>query len=128
MDRLTNPRKRWKLSYEDFRNRDRWKYYEIAIEDMMARTSTNRSRWYLLPANNKSFARFTALSILAEHLGRGVALEPRPLDANTAMAASRLLSASGQPDSLTSPKEDVAKKGREKRRRFQDPLIVVARH
>jgi polyphosphate kinase 2 (PPK2 family) len=40
-DRLTTPRKRWKLSYEDFRNRERWKQYEMAIEEMMARTSTN---------------------------------------------------------------------------------------
>ncbi|MBV8361175.1 MAG: polyphosphate kinase [Deltaproteobacteria bacterium] len=117
-DRLTNPRKRWKLSYEDFRNRERWKDYEIAVEDMMAETSTKRSRWYLLPANNKPFARCAALSILAEHLGKGVALEPRPLDANTAMAASRLLSISGQPDSLMSPKGSVARRGQEKKRDF----------
>jgi polyphosphate kinase 2 (PPK2 family) len=122
-DRLTNPRKRWKLSYEDFRNRERWKDYEIAIEDMMARTSTKRSRWYLLPANKKPFARFAALSILAEHLGRGVALEPRPVDANTAMAASRLLSASGQSDSFSWPEGEVLRKSREKKQRFQDPLI-----
>ena len=93
-DRLTNPRKRWKLTYEDFRNRDRWKDYAIAIEEMVARTSTKHSRWYLVPANNKPFARFAALSIVAEHLGRGMALEPRPLDAKTAMAASQLLNTS----------------------------------
>ncbi len=34
-DRFTNPLKRWKLSYEDFRNRSRWAEYEGAIEDMM---------------------------------------------------------------------------------------------
>ena len=39
-DRLTNPLKRWKLSYEDFRNRDSWKEYTEAIEDMMEKTST----------------------------------------------------------------------------------------
>lgn len=97
-DRLSNPRKRWKLSYEDFRNRDRWKDYEIAIEEMVARTSAKHSRWYLLPANDKRFARFAALSILAEHLGRGVALQARPLDAKTAIAASRLLNPSQKPE------------------------------
>ena len=39
-DRLFNPVKRWKLSYEDFRNRARWSDYETAIEDMMEETST----------------------------------------------------------------------------------------
>src|SRR5262249_4251274 len=36
-ERITNPLKRWKLSYEDFRNRSRWAEYETAIEDMMER-------------------------------------------------------------------------------------------
>jgi AMP-polyphosphate phosphotransferase len=90
-DRLTNPRKRWKLSYEDFRNRDRWKDYEAAIEDMMEQTSAKCSRWYLVPANNKPFARLAAFSILTDRLGEGVPLQPRPLDPKTARAASRLV-------------------------------------
>jgi len=90
-DRLTNPRKRWKLSYEDFRNRDRWKQYEVAIEDMMEQTSTKRARWYLVPANNKPYGRLAAFSILTDRLGQGVPLEPRPLDRKLAKAASRLL-------------------------------------
>jgi AMP-polyphosphate phosphotransferase len=43
MDRLTNPLKRWKLSYEDFRNRSRWANYEVAIEDMLEKTSLKRA-------------------------------------------------------------------------------------
>jgi AMP-polyphosphate phosphotransferase len=89
-DRLSNPRKRWKLTYEDFRNRDRWKDYERAIEDMMEQTSRKRSRWHLVPANNKPFARLAAFKILANRLGKSVPLEPRPLDPKTARAASRL--------------------------------------
>ena len=42
-DRLTNPLKRWKLSYEDFQNRSRWADYEVAIEDMLEKTSLKRS-------------------------------------------------------------------------------------
>jgi AMP-polyphosphate phosphotransferase len=42
-DRLANPLKRWKLSYEDFRNRDSWKEYTEAIEDMMEKTSTDHA-------------------------------------------------------------------------------------
>jgi len=53
--RLTDPLKRWKLSYEDFRNRARWKDYEVAIEDMFETTSTDRASWYLvLPTTSRS--------------------------------------------------------------------------
>jgi AMP-polyphosphate phosphotransferase len=89
-DRLSNPHKRWKLSYEDFRNRDRWKDYEEAIEDMMEQTSVRDSRWHLVAANHKPFARLAVFRILADRLGEGVPLEPRPLDPKTAKAASRL--------------------------------------
>jgi polyphosphate kinase 2 (PPK2 family) len=92
-ERLTTPRKRWKLTYEDFRNRDRWKQYEVAIEDMMEQTSTKRSRWYLVPANNKPFARLAVFRIVTERLSAGVSLEPRPLDPKTAKAASHLFKA-----------------------------------
>src|SRR5208337_4221810 len=56
-NRLTDPLKRWKLSYEDFRNRGRWKEYEEAIEDMMEKTSTRRAPWHLIPANDKPYGR-----------------------------------------------------------------------
>ena len=40
--RLNDPLKRWKLSYEDFRNRGHWREYQDAIEDMVEKTSTRR--------------------------------------------------------------------------------------
>jgi polyphosphate kinase 2 (PPK2 family) len=79
-ERLTNPLKRWKLSYEDFRNRARWADYEIAIEDMMEKTSKKRAPWYLIPANNKPFGRLAVFTILTEILGKGLRLKPRELD------------------------------------------------
>jgi polyphosphate kinase 2 (PPK2 family) len=88
--RLTDPLKRWKLSYEDFRNRARWGDYEIAIEDMMEQTSTKRAPWYLIPANNKPFARLAAFRILIDRLGKDVSLEPRPLDPQLAEQAHQL--------------------------------------
>lgn len=79
-DRLFNPMKRWKLSYEDFRNRARWADYEAAIEDMMEETSTPYSPWHLIPSNNKPYGRVAAFRILADRLGKDVTLEPRPVD------------------------------------------------
>ena len=89
-DRVNNPLKRWKLSYEDFRNRERWADYEIAIEDMMEKTSTTRAPWYLVPTNNKLFGRIAAFKILIDRLGKGVNLRPRPLDPEIAARAAQL--------------------------------------
>jgi AMP-polyphosphate phosphotransferase len=90
-NRLTNPLKRWKLSYEGFRNRARWRDYETAIEDMMRKTSTRRAPWHLIPANDKPFGRLAALRVIADRLSKDVSLEPRPLHPKVVEAAERLL-------------------------------------
>jgi polyphosphate kinase 2 (PPK2 family) len=90
-NRLTDPLKRWKLSYEDFRNHARWNEYETAIEDMMQKTSTRRAAWHFIPANDKPYARLAALRVVAGRLSKGVSLEPRPLDPKVVEAADRLL-------------------------------------
>ena len=90
-DRLINPLKRWKLSYEDFRNRARWSDYVVAIEDMLEETSTKLAPWYLIPANDKPFSRIAAFRILADRLGKGVSLKPRPIDPQLFKRAKRML-------------------------------------
>jgi len=78
--RLLDPMKRWKLSYEDFRNRSRWEDYEAAIEDMLARTSTKSAPWQLIPSNNKKYARIKVMETICDVLGAGIDLSPRPID------------------------------------------------
>jgi len=89
-DRLTNPLKRWKLSYEDFRNRSHWADYEVAIEEMLERTSLKQAPWYLIPANNKPFGRIAVFTTLIDILGKGLSLKPRPLDPKIAEMAKQL--------------------------------------
>jgi polyphosphate kinase 2 (PPK2 family) len=89
--RLTDPLKRWKLSYEDFRNRGHWQDYQDAIEDMVDKTSTRRAPWHVIPANNKPFARLAAFRIIVDRLSKGVELQPRPLEPAVADAAEKLL-------------------------------------
>lgn len=79
--RILDPMKRWKLSFEDFRNRKRWAEYEVAIEDMLAKTSTSYAPWFVVPANNKKYARVAAMSEIANRLSKGVDLSPPELDA-----------------------------------------------
>jgi len=90
-DRLIDPLKRWKLTYEDFRNRDRRSDYETAIEDMIEETSTKHAPWHLVPANNKPYSRIAAFRILADRLGKDVLLEPRPIDPGLFEEAKRTL-------------------------------------
>jgi polyphosphate kinase 2 (PPK2 family) len=89
-DKLTNPLKRWKLSYGDFRNRSRWADYEVAIEDMIEKTSQRWAPWYLIPANDKLFGRLATFTILIEVIGKGLGLKPRPLDPKVAEMAKQL--------------------------------------
>ncbi|HVO01450.1 MAG TPA: hypothetical protein VMT54_04575 [Candidatus Cybelea sp.] len=79
-ERLRNPRKRWKLSYEDFRNRDRWDDYVEAIEDMFDRTSTKHARWHAVQGDNKPAARLEVLRVIIDEMSRGLAVEEPKVD------------------------------------------------
>ena len=78
--RLNDPMKRWKLTYEDFRNRDRRQDYVKAIEEMIERTSTERAPWHVIPGNDKKHARIEALDFITSTLSEGIDLSPRPMD------------------------------------------------
>jgi hypothetical protein len=57
---------------------------------MMAKTSTKRAPWYLVPTNDKLFGRIAAFKILIDRMGKGVNLQPRPLDPKIAARAAQL--------------------------------------
>ncbi len=90
-ERLRNPMKRWKLSYEDFRNRKHWPEMEEAIEEMISKTSTKYAPWHLIPANDKKYARIAALKLVSDRLAKGVKLEPARLDGQVENAAREVL-------------------------------------
>jgi polyphosphate kinase 2 (PPK2 family) len=85
--RLHDPLKRWKLSYEDFRNRAKWADYAVAIDEMFAKTSTSYAPWTLIPAEDKKHARIAALKRIVEVLGKDVPLEPPVLSDEVIAAA-----------------------------------------
>ncbi len=60
--------KRWKLTDEDWRNRERWEDYEIAVNDMVERTSTSVAPWTLVEGNDKRFARIKVISTVCDSL------------------------------------------------------------
>lgn len=70
--REQTPYKKYKLTEEDFRNRERWGDYVAAIEDMVTRTSTEACPWHVVPANDKRHARVRVLKLIARAMERGL--------------------------------------------------------
>jgi polyphosphate:AMP phosphotransferase len=56
--------KRFKITAEDWRNRDKWDDYKQAVCDMIDRTSTHHVPWHLIEANNKYYARIKILELI----------------------------------------------------------------
>ncbi|MES0824331.1 polyphosphate kinase 2 family protein [Ruegeria sp. SCP11] len=90
-ERLRNPMKRWKLTYEDFRNRERWDEAEVAVDEMLARTSTEIAPWHVIPANNKKYARIKAMQAIVDAFSKDMDLNPQHLDKKTLDAAFEAL-------------------------------------
>ncbi|SUS04431.1 conserved hypothetical protein [uncultured Defluviicoccus sp.] len=64
--------KQWKLTDEDWRNREQWSLYEEAVNDMVERTSTQQAPWTLVEGNDKLFTRIKVLSTVCEALNAGI--------------------------------------------------------
>ncbi|MGR8933581.1 MAG: polyphosphate:AMP phosphotransferase [Gammaproteobacteria bacterium] len=67
-EREQTPFKQYKITEEDYRNRDRWAAYDAAVNDMVARTGTRKAPWLLVEANDKRYARVKVLKTYCEQL------------------------------------------------------------
>ena len=67
-ERQATPEKQWKITDEDWRNREKWNQYEQAIDEMIQKTSTEFAPWYILESVDKKYARIKALEIVVEQL------------------------------------------------------------
>lgn len=66
LSRIENKNKNWKFSRADIEERRHWDEYQSAYEDMLAGTSTENCPWYVIPADQKWFARYLVSEILLE--------------------------------------------------------------
>lgn len=67
-DRKNNPLKSWKITDEDWRNRNKWEEYRIAAEEMFEKTSTDYAPWHVVEAENKLYGRIKTLTLLTKHI------------------------------------------------------------
>lgn len=70
--RAKTPHKRWKLTKEDVRNRDRRVEYEEAVSEMLMRTGTTRAPWILIEADDKRYARIRVMEEACSAVGRAL--------------------------------------------------------
>lgn len=67
-DRQNTPEKQWKITDEDWRNREKWDLYETAVNEMIQKTSTEYAPWHILESNDKHYARIKALKTVTDEI------------------------------------------------------------
>ncbi|GEK34659.1 polyphosphate kinase 2 family protein [Kurthia sibirica] len=71
--RQQDPYKHWKLTDEDWRNREKWPAYVQAANDMFAKTDMKNAPWILIEGNDKKYARLQVLKEIIKHCEQEVA-------------------------------------------------------
>ncbi len=74
--REETPHKQWKLTEEDWRNRERWHDYELAVHEMVERCSTNIAPWTLVEGDDKRFARVRVIETVCDALEKRLGPAP----------------------------------------------------
>jgi polyphosphate kinase 2 (PPK2 family) len=103
-ERQRLPHKKWKLTDEDWRNREKWNAYEEAVNEMLLKTSTATAPWTIVEGNDKWYARVKALSTLVETLSSQLKYQP-------AVPKAKRKEKDGEP----SEKDEKKKKGKNKK-------------
>lgn len=80
LERIDQPEKNWKFSSADVKERQYWKQYRKAYEDVFRSTSTKHAPWFIVPADHKWFTRFAVSAIIVRTLERLELSYPRVSD------------------------------------------------
>ena len=71
-ERQNTPAKQWKITDEDWRNREKWDAYEEAVNEMLERTSTENAPWHILESVDKKYARLKAIRTVMDAIERSL--------------------------------------------------------
>ena len=71
-ERQDIPEKQWKITDEDWRNREKWDSYEAAVDEMLVRTSTTYAPWVVVEANDKYYARIKVMETVAKAMEKAI--------------------------------------------------------
>jgi len=74
--RAADPIKQWKLTEDDWRNREKWDLYYEAVDEMLLKTSTHLAPWTVVEGNDKYYARVKVVRTLVEGLSAALEYDP----------------------------------------------------
>lgn len=74
--RANDPLRQWKLTDEDWRNRERWDIYSQAVDEMLLKTSTVTAPWTIVEGDDKHYARVKVLETLVDKLSVELDFDP----------------------------------------------------
>jgi PPK2 family polyphosphate:nucleotide phosphotransferase len=101
LTRIDEADRNWKFSANDAKEREYWDDYQKAFSEVLSNTSTPWAPWYVVPADDKPFARVAAAAILADTL---MDIDPRfprvSKDAQAALAAAKVALAGQAPEGV----------------------------
>jgi PPK2 family polyphosphate:nucleotide phosphotransferase len=66
IERIDNPKKNWKFSTSDLKERQLWEQYQDAYEELLSKTSSAQAPWFIIPADNKWSARLAISEIIQQ--------------------------------------------------------------
>jgi PPK2 family polyphosphate:nucleotide phosphotransferase len=84
LERIDKPDKNWKFSKSDLAERKFWKQYQDCYQDLIKKTSTEKSPWYVIPADNKPFARIIVAAAVLNALDSMKLAYPKVAEAQVA--------------------------------------------
>ncbi len=67
-ERLEDPKRNWKISESDYKERELWDDYIGAFEDAISATTTHEAPWYVIPSNHKWFRNLAVSQIMADKM------------------------------------------------------------
>ncbi len=85
LERIRMPEKNWKFNPRDLEERKLWNDYEAAFEGAIENTSTDHAPWYVIPGDNKWYARAAIADIIASRLEKLELSYPEPSDEQRAL-------------------------------------------
>jgi len=102
--RLDDPARQWKISESDYSEREYWKGYIEAFEDVLTKTSTDRAPWFIIPSNHKWFRDLSISQIITRTMEEMNMQIPKPT-ANLAEIRRKYHQAAGEQKSGGSKKQ-----------------------
>ena len=76
--RLNDPTRQWKISEEDYKDRERWRDYEAAYEDALSKCSTKYAPWFVIPSDHKWYRNLIITQVIVDTLEKMHIETPQP--------------------------------------------------